>query len=55
MAKRSLEDYEKVQNEMEEAQKTIEDLQESLKEYRDTSKVSETEMEEFKQDINFYR
>jgi len=38
-----------------EAQKTIESLQESLGEYRETSRVSEDELDQLKQDVNFYR
>ena len=44
-----------MQSEMEEAQRTIEDLQESLAEYRSSSKVSESDLDQLKQDVNFYR
>lgn len=44
-----------MQGEMEEAQKIIQDLQESLAEYRSSCKVSESELDQLKQDVNFYR
>ena len=40
---------------MEEAQRTIEDMKASLDEYRSTKKVSDDELDQLKQDVNFYR
>ena len=54
-AKSQLSELKSVSAEMEEAQKTIEDLQMSLKEYRETTRASDTELDQLKQDVNFYR
>ncbi len=54
-AQAQLVDYDKAQAEYDEAQKAIADLEKQLTEYRDTSMVSDAEVEQLKQDVDFYK